>query len=276
MSNHLPVQPDLSYLRKLAKELLAQARCGEPVAVKRFEALASRSRLGPADLRLNHAQFVLAREHGFESWPKLVAEVEARSEEGPLKKAIGDLRRGRLCILFDDEGRENEGDLVLAAEMVSPEKINFLTKHARGTLCLALDEEQAGRLGLKLVRDERADLAQPAFMHSIDAAGGITTGVSAFDRAETIRAAVAEDATPRSVRSPGHVFPLLAHGQGLSARQGHTEGSVELMKRAGLKPAAVISEILNADGRMARWSELESFAREHDLAMVRVSDLLGR
>ena len=163
--------------------------------------------------------------------------------------------------------------LFRSAEKVSPEAINFITKHGRGTLCLAMTSSQADKLGLKLINSDREDLSQPAFMISIDAAQGITSGVSAFDRAETIRTAISNDATHQSVRSPGHIFPLMAHPEGIRGRRGHTEGSIELVKRAGLKPSAVICEILNEDGTMARWPDVLRLGQDLELPVVHISEL---
>ena len=283
MSNKtLPIHPHLSHLKKQAKELLAEVRSKQESAIERVNHFhpAAENVLGTSDaFCLAESQLVLAREYGFESWPKLRAHVEAvtgpNRDRTELNRALDFLRNGKLCILFDDESRENEGDLVLAAEKVTPEAINFITKHGRGTLCLSLISAQANQLGLRLVNSERKDLSQPAFMVSIDAAQGVTSGVSAFDRAQTILTAISIGATPESVRSPGHIFPLLAHPDGIRGRRGHTEGSIELMKRAGLKPAAVICEILNEDGTMARLPDLLRVGRELNLPVVQISDLIN-
>lgn len=191
-----------------------------------------------------------------------------------LETALQNLREGKCCILFDDEGGENEGDLVFAAEHVSGEAVNFLTKHGRGILCFVISEPLAEKLRWRPVNPDRIDLGEPAFLHSVDVTHGITTGVSAFDRAHTIRRAVHESASHGEFRSPGHVFPLRAHPGGLRARVGHTEGSVELVRLAGLKPAAVICEVLNDDGTMARWPDLEILSAEKQIPLVRMSDLL--
>ncbi len=183
------------------------------------------------------------------------------------------LRDGKCCVLFDDESRENEGDLVFAAEKISPDSINFITKYGRGTLCLAMTETHAEKLKLNLVNPNRKEIGEPAFLNSIDAATGVTTGVSAFDRAYTIQEALKDEAGPSNLKSPGHVFPLKANKNGLKARRGHTEGSVALAKMAGLKPAAVICEILKDDGTMARWPDLVQFAAKHSVQLVRISEL---
>jgi len=242
------VRPHLDHLKKQAKDLLRAE--GAPT--------------------LQLAQLAVARRYGFPSWPKLKAAVVG----GPLRDGIAVLREGGMVLLFDDEARENEGDLVLAAEHVTAENLNRLLRHARGTLCLAMAPELIDRLGLPLV-SARASLAEPAFTFSIDAAAGITTGVSAADRAATVRAAIADDAGPQSVRSPGHVFPLRAEAGGLAVRRGHTEGAVALMQRAGLKPAAVICEVLNEDGSMARWHDLEGLAGTLGVPLLKMSDLEG-
>jgi 3,4-dihydroxy 2-butanone 4-phosphate synthase/GTP cyclohydrolase II len=247
----LPPHAHLAHLRKQAKERLQELR---------------RKDAGAA---LHDAQLSVAREYGFPSWPKLGKHVRGQG----LERALADLRAGRPVILFDAEGRENEGDFVLPATAATAAAVNFITKHGRGTLCLALTPERVDRLGLALMAPARQSPADPAFTLSIDAADGGTTGVSAADRAATIRAAAADDAGPQSVRTPGHVFPLRAEAGGLKARAGHTEGSVELMRLAGLAPAAVICEILNDDGTMARMPDLEGVAAAHGLALVRMSDL---
>ena len=176
--------------------------------------------------------------------------------------------RGAWSILVDDEDRENEGDLVLAADLVTPEAINFMARHGRGLICLSLTEERVATLGLPLMTSS-ADNRSPRhtdFTVSIDARRGTTTGISARERAETIRVAVARDAGPDDIVTPGHVFPLRARRGGVLVRSGHTEGSVDLARLAGREPAAVICEIMREDGEMARMPDLEAFAAEHGLA----------
>lgn len=268
--SELPLRPHLEHLRAQAKELLRAYRMAEPVAIERMNR--SHPSLAPV-VKLADAQLVVAREYGFTSWPRLHADLQRTNENANLQRAIRALQAGQICILFDDESRENEGDFVLAAEKASADAINFITKHGRGTLCLALTEERAAKIGLWAINRERFDLAEPAFLNSIDARQGITTGVSAFDRAQTVLTAVRDDAVPGDLKSPGHVFPLRACAGGLKTRRGHTEGSVALMQRAGLKPAAVICEILNNDGTMARWPDLERLANEYDLAILKISDV---
>ncbi len=191
-----------------------------------------------------------------------------------VERALADIRAGRMVILVDDEDRENEGDLVLAAEKVTPESINFMATHGRGLICLALTGPVIEQLGLPMmVRDNRAAHGT-AFTVSIEARNGVSTGISARDRATTIAAAIADDARPDDVISPGHVFPLKAHKGGVLRRAGQTEGSVDLARLAGLQPAAVICEIMNDDGTMARVPHLREFAQQHQLKIITVKDLI--
>src|SRR5204862_2646261 len=175
--------------------------------------------------------------------------------------------RGRMVILVDDADRENEGDLVLAGQFVSPEAINFMAKHARGLICLSLTEHQVKQLGLTMMVNENESTYTTAFTVSIEAARGVTTGISAHDRATTIRAAIAPDARPDDLVRPGHVFPLRARKGGVLVRAGQTEGSVDLTRLAGLTPAGVICEVMNDDGTMAREADLKKFAVQHGLHM---------
>jgi 3,4-dihydroxy 2-butanone 4-phosphate synthase/GTP cyclohydrolase II len=192
-----------------------------------------------------------------------------------VSRALEEVRAGKMVILVDDEDRENEGDLVFAAEKVTPEHINFMATHARGLICLAMDDAMIDRLELPMmVRDNQASLGT-AFTVSIEARHGVSTGISARDRATTIRAAIADDAGPAKIVSPGHVFPLRARKGGVLVRTGQTEGSVDLARLAGLKPAGVICEIMREDGEMARRSELEVFASKHDLLLLSVADLIA-
>ncbi len=190
-------------------------------------------------------------------------------------RALEEIRAGRMVILVDDEDRENEGDLVFAAELVTPSHINFMATHARGLICLAMDDRLLDKLELPMmVRENQASLGT-AFTVSIEARTGVTTGISARDRATTIRAAIADDAGPTSVVSPGHVFPLRARKGGVLVRTGQTEGSVDLARMAGLKPAGVICEIMREDGEMARRPELEKFAEQHGLLLLSVADMIA-
>ncbi len=191
-----------------------------------------------------------------------------------IKEAIVDIKSGRMVILVDDEDRENEGDLCMAAEFVTPEAINFMAKYGRGLVCLSLNDDLADKLNLHpMVVDNRSCFGT-AFTVSIEAKRGVTTGISAADRATTIRTAVADDVTPDDIVSPGHIFPIRAKKGGVLVRTGQTEGSVDLARLAGLKPAGVICEIMKDDGTMARMPDLEIFAKEHDLKIVTISDLI--
>jgi 3,4-dihydroxy 2-butanone 4-phosphate synthase/GTP cyclohydrolase II len=192
-----------------------------------------------------------------------------------IEEAIQDIRDGKMVILVDDEDRENEGDLTVAAEKTTPEAINFMAKYGRGLICLSLDPEIVERLNLPLmVYDNRSPL-KTAFTVSIEARHGVTTGISAHDRARTILTAVADHAHPEDLVQPGHVFPLRARRGGVLFRTGQTEGSVDLVRLAGLKPAGVICEIMNDDGTMARMPDLEKFSEEHGLKIVTVADIIA-
>lgn len=191
-----------------------------------------------------------------------------------VEEAIADIRKGRMVIVVDDEDRENEGDLTMAAEHVSPEAINFMAKYGRGLICLPLAPELVDKLGLPMMTQRNGSRFGTNFTVSIEAREGIATGISAADRAKTIRTAVADGARPEDLVSPGHIFPLRAKAGGVLARTGQTEGGVDLARLAGLKPAAVICEIMRDDGSMARMPDLEVFAREHDLKIVAVKDII--
>ena len=191
-----------------------------------------------------------------------------------IEEIVDDLREGKMVIIMDDEDRENEGDLVMAADRVTAEAVNFMAKYARGLNCLTLTKEHCERLRLPLmVSDNHAPLST-AFTVSIDAAADITTGISAADRATTIRAAVAPDASPRDLVQPGHIFPVMAQPGGVLVRAGHTEAGCDLARLAGFSPAAVIVEILNDDGTMARRPDLEVFAETHGLKIGTIADLI--
>ncbi len=192
----------------------------------------------------------------------------------PIEDAIADIRTGKMVILMDDESRENEGDLCLAAEKVTPEAVNFMAKYGRGLICLTLTEERIRELGLNMmVAENRAPLGT-AFTVSIDARRGITNGISAGDRATTILTAINDNTRPSDLLVPGHVFPLRARRGGVLVRTGQTEGSVDLARLAGLKPAGVICEIMKDDGTMARLADLERFAARHGLKICTVADLI--
>jgi 3,4-dihydroxy 2-butanone 4-phosphate synthase/GTP cyclohydrolase II len=191
-----------------------------------------------------------------------------------VEKALEELRRGRMVILVDDADRENEGDLVLAAQFVTPAAINFMAKHARGLICLSLTEEQVKRLGLTMMVSENQSTYSTAFTVSIEGARGVSTGISAADRSTTIQAAINPAAVPDDVVRPGHVFPLRARKGGVLVRAGQTEGSVDLCRLAGLQPAGVICEVMNDDGTMARSGDLKKFAAEHGLQILGVADII--
>ncbi|HKE13818.1 MAG TPA: 3,4-dihydroxy-2-butanone-4-phosphate synthase, partial [Kofleriaceae bacterium] len=191
-----------------------------------------------------------------------------------VRAAVDEIHQGRMVILVDDEDRENEGDLVMAAEKITPEAVSFMAIHGRGLICLTLNEDQIDRLKLPMmVRDNQAPLGT-AFTISIEARRGVTTGISARDRAVTILTAIADDAQPSDVVSPGHVFPLKARRGGVLVRTGQTEGSVDLARLAGLKPAGVVCEIMRDDGEMARMPDLELFSARHRIPILSVADLV--
>ena len=191
-----------------------------------------------------------------------------------IQEAIEDIKNGKMVILCDNEDRENEGDLTLAAEKITPEAINFMAKYGRGLICLSLTENRVEQLELPLMVKENTSAFETAFTISIDAKKGTTTGISAADRATTVLAAIADDATPEDLSRPGHIFPLRSKKGGVLCRTGQTEGSVDLSRLAGLKPAGVICEIMKDDGTMARIPDLEIFAKEHDLKIITVADLI--
>jgi 3,4-dihydroxy 2-butanone 4-phosphate synthase/GTP cyclohydrolase II len=188
--------------------------------------------------------------------------------------AVADLRAGRMVILVDDEDRENEGDLVLAAEHVTPEAINFMATHARGLICLSIAADQVERLGLSMMAVNNKSAYETAFTVSIEAREGVTTGISAADRAHTIQVAISPEASPRDIVAPGHIFPLRAREGGVLERTGQTEGSVDLARLAELNPSGVICEIMNPDGTMARLPELKEFGALHRIRICAVADLI--
>jgi len=202
--------------------------------------------------------------------------LEAADVLVPVEVAIAEIAAGRMVILVDDEDRENEGDLCMAAECATPEAINFMARFGRGLICLALTEERLRQLRLSMMVPDH-DNNSPygtAFTVSIEARQGVTTGISAADRATTVRSAIADDAKPQDLVRPGHIFPLRARDGGVLRRAGQTEGSVDLARLAGLKPAGVICEIMNDDGTMARMVDLVGFARQHGLKIVTIADLI--
>ncbi|WP_131775523.1 3,4-dihydroxy-2-butanone-4-phosphate synthase [Legionella impletisoli] len=191
-----------------------------------------------------------------------------------ISHAISELQKGRMIILVDDEDRENEGDLIIAAEHVTDEAINFMSKYGRGLICLPMANELIDKLALPMMARNNQSPFGTAFTVSIEAACGVSTGISAKDRAHTIQVAIDSNSGPNDIISPGHVFPLRARERGVLERGGQTEGSVDLMKLAGLKPAAVICEIINEDGTMSRRDELTQFSKKHDIVMVTIKDLI--
>ncbi|MFQ5634847.1 MAG: bifunctional 3,4-dihydroxy-2-butanone-4-phosphate synthase/GTP cyclohydrolase II [Gammaproteobacteria bacterium] len=192
----------------------------------------------------------------------------------PIEKVVSDIRNGKMVIIVDDEDRENEGDLIMAAARVRTEDVNFMARYGRGLICLTLTRARCRQLRLPLMVTDTDEQHSTNFTLSIEAAEGITTGISAHDRARTVRVAVAPDAEPRDLRQPGHVFPLMAQPGGVLTRAGHTEAGCDLARLAGLEPAAMIVEILNEDGTMARRPQLEVFASEHGLSMGSIADLI--
>lgn len=190
------------------------------------------------------------------------------------EEILQDLAAGKMVIIVDDEDRENEGDLVMAASMTRPEDINFMVKEGRGLVCLTLTRERCKQLNLPLMVSSTDDDHTTNFTLSIEAAEGVTTGISAYDRAHTVRTAVAPNATADDISQPGHIFPLMAQPGGVLTRAGHTEAGCDLARLAGLEPSAVIVEILNEDGTMARRPDLEIFAKKHDLKMGTIEDLI--
>jgi 3,4-dihydroxy 2-butanone 4-phosphate synthase/GTP cyclohydrolase II len=191
-----------------------------------------------------------------------------------VERALEEIRKGRMVVVVDDEDRENEGDLVMAADKVTPDAINFMAKYGRGLVCLSLTEERVRRLGLSMMVDENTSQRSTAFTVTIEARHGVSTGISAADRAHTILTAVAPDARAHDIVSPGHVFPLRAVSGGVLQRAGHTEGSVDLARLAGFSPSGVICEVMNDDGTMARRPDLEKFARQHELHICSIADLI--
>ncbi len=190
------------------------------------------------------------------------------------QEIIDDFKAGKMVVIMDDEDRENEGDILMAAEVVTPDHINFMAKYGRGLICLTLSENRCKQLRLPLMVGDNRAAMETNFTVSIEAAEGVTTGISAADRATTVLAAIKPDATPESVVQPGHVFPVMARKGGVLFRAGHTEAGCDLARLAGFEPAAVIVEILNDDGSMARRKDLEKFAMKHDLKIGTIEDLI--
>ena len=193
----------------------------------------------------------------------------------PIEDVIEDARNGRMFILIDDEDRENEGDLVIPAQMATPDAINFMAKYGRGLICLALSRTRVDELGLRLMSQHNASRHQTAFTISIEAAEGVTSGISAADRAHTVAVAIDSSKGPKDIGSPGHVFPLVARDGGVLVRAGHTEAAVDVARLAGLNPSGVICEIMNDDGTMARLPDLLKVAEQHQLKIATIADLIA-
>ncbi len=201
--------------------------------------------------------------------------MPADAQFDPIEEILTDIRAGRMVVITDDADRENEGDLVMAAECVTPEAVNFMALHGRGLICVPLTEERAEHLGLQRMVLHNRESQRTDFTVSVDAAAGITTGISAADRARTIAVLAATESTPRDLVQPGHVFPLRAKAGGVLRRAGHTEAAVDLPRLAGMIPAGVLCEILNPDGTMARLPELMEFKRQHGLKLATIQDLIA-
>src|SRR3989344_2204236 len=191
-----------------------------------------------------------------------------------IKKAIEDFRKGKFVIVVDDERRENEADIILAAEKVSPEKINFMIKNARGLVCVPMLGKRLDELKLEQMAKVNTEFHKCKFTVSVDYKYGTTTGISAFDRAKTIKALIDKNTKPNDLARPGHIFPLRCDAGGLSKRPGHTEAAIEMCKLAKLYPAAVICEIIGESGKMAKMPELKQFARKHNMKVIRINDLV--
>lgn len=201
--------------------------------------------------------------------------TESHTALSSIEEVIEDARNGRMFVLVDDEDRENEGDLIIPAQMATPDVVNFMAKYGRGLICLAMTPSQVSRLNLPLMPRHNESRHQTAFTVSIEAKEGVTTGISASDRAHTISVAIDPETTPDAICTPGHVFPLVAREGGVLVRAGHTEAAVDISRLAGLIPAGVICEIMNDDGSMARLPDLIPFAKEHGLKIAAIADLIA-
>ena len=206
--------------------------------------------------------------------PPFISKSQVMKELSPIADIIDDIRQGKMVVIIDDEDRENEGDLILAADFVTAKHINFMARFARGLICLTLNEARCQQLDLSLMVTNNRESMGTNFTVSIEAAQGITTGISTADRARTIQATVARNAKPEDIISPGHIFPLMAQNGGVLARAGHTEAGCDLAEIAGLEPSAVICEVLKEDGSMARLPDLLQFAAQHDLKIGTIADLI--
>jgi 3,4-dihydroxy 2-butanone 4-phosphate synthase/GTP cyclohydrolase II len=229
--------------------------------------MSSRLRASAQDERYEHDEKSVSSDHSLDSVP-------LTNSIAPVTEILQELRAGRMVVLVDEEDRENEGDLVMAAEFVTPEAINFMVTHGRGLVCLTLTEDRCRQLDLPLMSNRNGTAYGTNFTVSIEAAQGVETGISVADRAHTIRMAVATDAKPQDLVQPGHIFPLRAVPGGVLVRAGHTEAGCDLTEMAGLTPAAVICEILKPDGTMARLPDLIEYSREHHLKIGTIADLI--
>src|SRR3954466_13063310 len=200
--------------------------------------------------------------------------MAVRTTFATIEEAIEEIREGRMVVVLDDEDRENEGDLTIAAQFAAPEAINFMATHARGLVCLCLTEDRADELGLRPMTDHNEAPLGTAFTVSVEAREGVTTGISAADRSRTIQVAIHPDSTPRDLVQPGHVFPLRAKPGGVLERIGQTEAAVDLSRLAGLNPSGVVCEVMNEDGTMARVADLVPYCERHGLKMITVADLV--
>jgi 3,4-dihydroxy 2-butanone 4-phosphate synthase / GTP cyclohydrolase II len=199
----------------------------------------------------------------------------SRPSFSPIEEALQEIRAGHMVVVCDDEGRENEGDLTMAAQFVTPEAVNFMAREGRGLICLALTESRCDDLGLELMAAKNESRFETAFTTSIEAREGVTTGISAADRARTIQVAIDPASSPHDLVQPGHVFPLKARPGGVLERAGQTEAAVDLARLAGLSPAGVICEVMNDDGTMARVPDLADYCARHGLKMITVADLIA-
>ena len=198
-----------------------------------------------------------------------------KKKTSPINQIIRDAKKGKMFILVDNKDRENEGDLVVPASKANPKKINFMAKHGRGLICLALTSQKVKKLNLPLMSLINKSRTQTAFTVSIESKKGISTGISAYDRAKTIKVAIKPSSTKKDIVSPGHVFPLVAKNGGVLERAGHTEASIDISKLAKLNPSAVICEVMNEDGTMARYNDLIPFAKKHRLKIAKIEDLIS-
>ena len=198
-----------------------------------------------------------------------------KNSSSSIKQIIQDAKKGKMFILVDNKDRENEGDLVVPASKINHEKINFMAKHGRGLICLALTSQKVKKLKLPLMSLINKSRTQTAFTVSIESKKGISTGISAFDRAKTIKVAIKPYSTNKDIVSPGHVFPLVAKNGGVLERAGHTEASIDISKLANLNPSSVICEVMNEDGTMARYKDLIPFSKKHNLKIAKIEDLIS-